>query len=578
MAAETPQIPAQFKRDEHLVLTGLAILVGIGGGLAALGFQYLIRGGNVIAWGTAEYTLEYLAALPAWQKVLAPAVGGFLCALIVYYFSREAKGHGVPEVMESVALHGGRIRPRVVLAKLWASAISISSGGSVGQEGPIVQVGAAFGSSVGQWLRLDARRLRTLIGCGAAAGIGGTFNAPIAGTIFALEVILAEFGVAQFSPIVISAVVSTAICRSFLEEGYVFTVPQYHLQHPAELLAYAVLGLVAAFVAVGFVRVLYGVEDLFDRLKLWAPSKAVVGGAIVGAIGLLFPHVLGPGNEAIELALTGELVGTLLLVLVFAKTLAVAITVGSGGSGGVFAPSLFVGAMTGGAFGAALKQIFPAVQPGAYAVVGMAALVGATTHAPITAIVIIFELTGDYGLILSLMLTTMAATVVSMSLQKQSIYTMKLARRGIELRAGRDVNLLRGFRIEDVMRRDTETVPLSASAQDVVDAFIQHPGASLFVVDREQKFHGLIAANLSREIFANAKDYGTLITAQDLMSESGFPVVKPGVSLSDVMRDLSAYRGEIPVVENGQLVGAVWPEDVIALYNREVFKRELHAT
>ncbi|MCH7870382.1 MAG: chloride channel protein [Planctomycetes bacterium] len=256
----------------------VALLIGVGGGLFAVGFRKLIGWGNLIACHDGEYTLDYIRQLPFWWKIAVPAIGGLLCGIIIHHFAREAKGHGVPEVMEAVALHGGRIRPRVVLAKMFASAISIASGGSVGREGPIVQIGSAFGSTIGQWLRIDERRLRTLVGCGVAAGIAGTFNAPVAGALFAVEIVLADFGVMQFSPIVIASVAATVIGRHYLGDVPAFDVPPHSVVNSYEFLAYAVLGILCGLAAVAFIRALYFAEDLFEKPRIWPPLMALFGG------------------------------------------------------------------------------------------------------------------------------------------------------------------------------------------------------------------------------------------------------------------------------------------------------------
>ncbi len=555
----------------------IALVIGLGGGFAAVGFRKLIELGHEIAWQQPDYTLDYIRSLPVWWKITAPAIGGLACALIVYYFAREAKGHGVPEVMEAVALRNGRIRPRVVIAKMFASAISIASGGSVGREGPIVQIGSALGSSLGQWLRIDERRLRTLVGCGAAAGIAATFNAPVAGALFAVEVILADFAVLQFSPIVISSVVATVIGHHFFGDVPAFVVHQYEVVSYWELVAYAVLGLLAGVVALLFVRGLYLMEDVFDAVRVWPPAKAILGGALIGVIALWFPQVYGVGYEAIEGALEGQMAWHLLVGLVLIKILAVGITIGSGGSGGIFAPSLFIGAMTGGAVGVVVNSIWPesTAPAGAYALVGMAAVVGAGTHAPITAIVIIFELTNDYKLILPLMMSTIIATLMAMSAQRGSIYTIKLLRRGVDIHKGRDISVLRHLAVRDAMRQDTPVVSPDAGLLDVVSLFMAHPGVSIFVVDGERNLRGVITASQARPFLTDPASHGDFIIAADMMQEQGFPTVHPQDTLADVMTRLSRYRGEVPVVEGSCLVGAIWPEDVIKRYNEELFKREM---
>ncbi|MCH8851316.1 MAG: chloride channel protein [Planctomycetes bacterium] len=573
----TSRIHADLRQSEHIYMVLVALLIGLGGGLFAVGFRKLIGLGNTVAWHNSAYTLDYIRQLPWWWKIAAPSLGGLLCGIIVHYFAREAKGHGVPEVMEAVALQGGRIRPRIVVAKMLASAICIASGGSVGREGPIVHIGSAFGSTIGQWLHIGERRLRTLVGCGVAAGIAATFNAPIAGALFAVEIVLADFGVMQFSPIVISSVAATVVGRHFLGDVPAFVVPRYAVININELFAYALLGILAGLAAQAFVRLLYFTEDLFDRPQVWAPLKTLIGGALVGVIGLWFPEIFGVGYEAIGDALHGNMVWHLLLVLVVVKIVAVSITIGSGGSGGIFAPSLFIGAMVGGALGTVVHSMWPASTAGvgAYALVGMAAVVAGTTHAPITAIVIIFELTADYKIMLPLMISSIIATLLATRMQTGSIYTIKLLRRGLDIRGGQDVSVLRHLPVHSEMRREYVTLPPGAGVIEVISTFLENPSSSIFVVDHEYRLLGVILAQQNRPIMSDPSSLESLVIAQDMMQENEFPVVTPTDTLADVMTHLACYRGEVPVVEDGRLVGVVWPEDVIRRYNAEVFKRDM---
>jgi len=571
------RIHASVRQTDHIYMVLVAIVVGLFGGFAAVGFRQCIQLVNRIAWHQGPYTLDYIAGLPAWWKILAPAVGGLVVGLIIYFGAREAKGHGVPEVMESVVMHGGRIRPRVVLAKLFASGVCIGTGGSVGREGAIVQIVAAAGSTVGQWLRIDARRLRTLVGCGAAAGIAGTFNAPVAGALFAVEIILGDFGVTQFSPIVISSVSATVISRHFLGNFPAFEVPPYALVHGAELFAYGGLGILAAVVAIAFVQTLYAFEDAFDRVPVWPPLLTIAGGLMIGVIGIWLPQVFGVGYEAINEALDGHMVWQFMLLLVAFKILAVSITIGSGGSGGVFAPSLFIGAMTGGAVGTVVHLLWPASTGGvgAYALVGMGAVVAAATHAPITAILIIFELTGDYHIILPLMISCIIATLLATRFQRGSIYTLKLLRRGIDIRHGRALNVLQPVPAREVMRTDFATVAPGDGLLALIAKFIDHPGNTLFVVDGERRLLGIITAGEIQPVMRDPSALETLLIAEDLYVTDGIPRLDPDDSLADVMKYLESYRGEVPVLEEGRLVGVVWPEDVIERYNDEVFMRDM---
>ena len=566
-----------LRQTEQVYMVVVAIVIGILGGLSSVAFRLLIGGLNEIFWRQRDYSLDYIYGLPIWWKVGVPAIGGLIVGFITYKFAREAKGHGVPEVMEAVALKNGRIRPRVVVGRMVASGICIASGGSVGREGPIVQIGAAIGSTIGQWLKIDAQRLRTLVGCGAAAGIAGTFNAPVAGALFAAEIILGDFGVAQFSPIVISSVAATVVSQSFLGDFPAFQVPGYSLVHANELFAYAALGILAGLVALAFVRTLYGFEDLLDKIRIYPPLKALAGGAIIGIIGIWAPHIFGVGYEAIGEALNGNMVWKFMLVLVALKILAVSITIGSGGSGGIFAPSLFIGAMLGGAVGTVVHNIWPLATagPGAYALVGMGAVVAAATHAPITAILIIFELTADYKIMLPLMISCIIATLLATKLQASSIYTLKLLRRGVDIRKGKALNVLQHVTVREQMRADFASVAAGDGLLPLLSKFLDHPGSTLLVLDQERCLLGLISANEIRPVMADASSLDSLVIAQDVMVEGNFPTLKPTDSLAQVMKLLGGYRGEIPVIEDEKVVGVIWPEDVIKCYNTEIFKRDM---
>jgi chloride channel protein, CIC family len=555
----------------------VALVIGLLGGLCAIGFRLFIQAINELAWHEGSYTLDYISSLPFWWKLAVPAIGSVLVSVIVYRFAREAKGHGVPEVMEAVALQAGRIRPRVVAAKLVASGICIGTGGSVGREGPIVQIGAALGSTLGQWLRIDERRLRTLVGCGAAAGIAATFNAPVAGALFAVEIILGDFGVAQFSPIVISSVSATVVSHRFLGNFPAFQVPAYRLVHASELFAYAGLGIAAGLVALAFIKVLYGLEDAFDRVRAHPSLKALAGGLMIGLMGLFAPHIFGVGYEAINEALTGHLIWPFMVALVALKILAVGVTIGSGGSGGIFAPSLFIGAMLGGAVGTIVGNVWPVATGGvgAYALVGMGAVVAAATHAPITAILIIFELTSDYAIILPLMISCIIATLLATRMEKASIYTLKLLRRGLDIQSGRAINVLRHVAVRELMRTDMVTVSPDAGMVQMLSTFIDHPGSTVFVTDAEHRLLGLVTADQIRPVMRNPSALEGLVIAEDIMVQQNFPRVSPERSLADVMSIFEDYRGEVPIVDQEQLVGSIWPGDVIERYNAEVFKRDM---
>ena len=557
----------------------LAVIVGMAAGFGAVGFRHLINFFQSVAYGSPDELLEVVKTIPWHIKIWIPALGGVIVGPLVYFLAREAKGHGVPEVMEAVALKGGVIRKRVVLVKTLASAISISTGGSVGREGPIVQIGSAIGSTLGQALKVSADRMRTLVGCGAAAGIAATFNAPIAGSMFALEVVLGDFGLATFSPIVISSVVATVVSRAYLGDTPAFIVPAYELVSAWEMPMYLVLGLFCAAVGVLFTKTLYRVEDLFDNVRFPEYFKAVMGGMLLGALGLFFPQVLGVGYGAMDMVLMQQISLWLMLVLVVVKVFATSITIGSGGSGGIFAPSLFLGAMAGGFFGTVVHTLFPTItaSPGAYSIVGMGAVVAATTHGPLAAILILFEMTGDYKIILPLMFSCIVGTIAGSQLLKDSIYTLKLARRGIDIKEGKEVNILKSMHVKEIMSHRVETIPEGCALVTMTDIIAKSKYNSFPVLDADNKLAGILSFNdYSEAIFD--EDLKHLIVARDLAT-SDVVTVSTNDNLYTALEKISRKDyTTLPVVsenDSGQLVGIISRRDIIGAYDKAVLKKSL---
>ncbi len=584
-----------FQRGGHLFMVVAAIFTGLAGALGAVVFRLMIRSVQAGAWGGAEGLAEMfrsglltepedpveVAQQLAWGwKIAVPALGGLLVGPLIYFFAREARGHGVPEVMKAVALRGGIIRGRIVAVKALASSLSIGTGGSVGREGPIVQIGSAFGSSLGQWMGLNTMGIRTLVGCGAAAGISATFNAPIAGAIFAAEIIVGHFAVTQFTPIVISSVVATVASRFFLGNYPAFKVPEYQIVSPFELLPYLATGVLAGLVAVAFIRTLSFTETAFERLPMPEYLKAAVGGVMVGIIGLQLPQVFGVGYTTISLALAGTLSAVTMAALVATKIVATSITIGSGGSGGVFAPSLFLGAMLGGVVGTLVSQYFPGAtaSSGAYALVTMGAVVAATTHAPISAIIIIFELTQTIDIIPALMSACVVSSLVSQLLSRDSIYTSKLRRQGIDLKETVDPNVLKTLYVRDVIDDEPEIVPESANFQAILDLVVQSDHAQFFVQNDAGNLLGAISLSEVRRLIYEQEALRHLVVAGDLV-DTRHPSVTPDDDLSVVMQIFSGTRlDEIAVVDTGdsrRLVGTVSEKDVAEASQNEQLRRDL---
>lgn len=583
IAERLSRLVGRLQLSEGMVLMGTAVIVGLATGLGAVLFRFMIR---AVDW--AGYT--WLPTVTSgWGKtyvVLMPTVGGLLTGVLVYLFAREAKGHGVPEVMEAVALKGGRIRPVVAVVKSLASSLCIGSGGSVGREGPIVQIGAALGSATGQLLRLSDERFRNLVACGAAGGIAATFNAPIAGVIFALEVILGEFSVEYFSNVVISAVAASAVGQHILGNVSTFHVPmEYSLKSTWEFCLYPILGILAAFAGVAFVRMLYWFEDLFARFdRIPEVVQPALGGALLGGLALVYPlvtaaewevrpQVFNVGYEVIGQALSNDLLLGVAASLVVLKLMATCLTLGSGGSGGIFAPSLFMGAMLGTAFGLFVERLFPgiAAPAGAYALVGMAAVFAGAAHAPITAVIILFELTGDYRIILPLMLTVVVATIVSQrALRGESIYTLKLTRRGVRLQHAPGLDVLEGVAVSEVMQRQVAIVDTEATLDDVSQTFRRTQRRGLPVLEQEGKLWGIVTLSDLEEAAAHGAPPTAVVT------EAGTPwgqlvLSYPDESLGTVLVRLGTRGlGHMPVVSRDDprnFLGLVRRQDIIRAYH-----------
>lgn len=557
----------------------LAVLVGVLGGFSVIGFKKMIAGLQVLLWAIPEMTPAALLEVIWYKRLLLPIGGGLVVGPLIYFLAREAKGPGVPEVMVAVITKGSVIRPVVVVVKALASAVTIASGGSVGREGPIVHIGAAIASTVGQALRLPPVQLKTLVGCGVAAGIGATFNAPIAGTLFALELIVTDFGLTAFTPILVSGVMATAITRHFLGNTIEFgNLPHFDMVSMWEFGLYLVLGVLAGLIGCLFSRSIYVSGDLFDKTKIPAWIRPAFGGLLVGLVALLgMPHVMGVGYASIEALFQGELPVRTLAVLVFLKLTMTAVTIGSGGSGGVFAPSLFIGAMLGGAFGMIVNQWFPTITApfGAYVLVGMAAVNGACTLAPLSAIIILVELTDNYSMVLPLMFTVVMATFVSRKLNPESIYTEDLARRGIDVHGGEDLNVLRAIGVEDVIRHDEAHIADDASFESLVELALSKHRNTIFTVDQAGHYRGVVAMQDLKYALNNMSDLEPLHIIADFERQIS-PV--PQAQSLDLVIDRFAETGfdRLPVVDpEGMLIGSVIMGDIIRCYNREVTNRNL---
>ncbi len=452
-------------RGSRLGLVVMALVVGVGAGFGAVAFRWLIFAFTWLATGYQQFGQQgrvaslHLPWLGIWFLLLVPVLGGLLYGPLIQRFAREARGHGVPEVMLAVAENGGRIRPPVTVVKAVASALCIGVGGSVGREGPIVQIGSAFASTLGQVVRMSETRLRIVVACGAAGGIAATFNAPITGVFFGFEIVLREFSLDAIFATILAAVSADLVSRAFFGSGPFFAQIPHDLAvvHPYTYLLVAVLGLAAGILGFGFKTVLYKFEDVADGLWKGRPewARPAVGGVALGLLLLALPQLYGVGYPVMNQAVGGQVVLWLLVLLMVGKVVAASLTLSIGGSGGVFAPSLFTGAMAGMAFGAVVEHLFGPVvsSPAIFGVVAMGAVFGAAAQAPLTAIASVVEMTGNFTLTLPVMLGVGIAAAVSKRLSHGSIYTTKLLRRGIDIERPRPTSVLQTLTVAHVMQR-----------------------------------------------------------------------------------------------------------------------------
>ena len=490
----------------------LALLTGLIAGLGAVVFRALIAlVHNALFYAqfsTVHDTIAHTAVSP-WGPlvVLVPVIGSMGVTFLVVHFAQEAKGHGVPEVMDAVYYGKGVVRPVVAVVKSLASALSIGSGGSVGREGPIAQIGAAFGSTLGQFFAMTTKQRITLIAAGAGAGIAATFNTPIGGILFAVELLLQEVSVTTLVPVAITTVTATYVGQLFFGVHPSFVIPAlqqpyFHPLNPWLLVPYAALGVLMGLSSTMYIHSFYLAEDFFEKHTVNNPYvRHAVGMLAVG--GLMYVlmttmghyYVDGVGYSTIQDILTGKMnVVSVLVLLFFLKLLATAVTLGSGGSGGIFSPSLFLGATAGGAFGIVLQYLFPhsPVSPTAFAVAGMAGMVAGATGAAMTAIVMIFEMTLDYSVILPMTMTVALSYGTRTLLMQESIYTMKLARREHFIPAALQANLLNVRQARDIMEKQVVTVDVSDSLDVLIGRYAEHPDVGWFLAVADGHVSGIV--------------------------------------------------------------------------------------
>jgi len=570
-----------LNEHEEIKVSFVAVLIGLAAGYGNILFRYLIGIIQELFYSSKdEYILDVLKSTSFYKILFVPAIGGLAVGIISLVF-KSAKGHGVPDVIKAIALNK-KISPSVAVVKTVSSAITLGSGGSAGREGPIVQIGASIGSGIGQLFKYSTERMRGAVACGAAGGLAATFNAPIGGAMFAAEVLLGEYGIKTFSPIIISSVIATTVSRAYLGNHVTFMAPDYLLKSYLELPLYALLGIVCAFVGVVFIKLFYKIEDFFEKLTIPHFLKPAIGGLLMGTIAIFSREVMGVGYDTIYEILISQKTGLILIVILILKMLATSFTLGSGGSGGLFVPSLFLGAVTGGFLGWIFHFIFPGITAysGAYGLVAMSAMLAATIRAPLTSILIIFEITQNYQIILPLMLSSIIANVVANYLEKESIFTWILKKEGINIRRGTEETILRNILVSDVMEKDVVTFYEDTTFREIKEKFKRAKHNYFPVIDKENNLVGIISLEDIRSVIFE-EGIEDIVVAKEIAKTSNLIYLFPDDNLSTALKKLGIKDlGALPVVEKDEkqklkFLGLLRRSDIINAYNRAIADLEV---
>lgn len=588
-----PFAPRRIKRIWTGTLLGIA--VGIVSGLGGIVFNWMIKAGT--QFFTHDLIL-YLAPghLPdftflgfpfsRWMMLWIPALGGLISGFIVFRFAPEAEGHGTDAMIDSFHRRKGIVRRRVPAVKTLASAITIASGGSAGKEGPIAQIGSGFGSILGSFLKLSERERRIMLLAGAAGGIGAIFKAPLGAALFAAEVLYssADFEFEAIIPCILSSVVGFMVFTFYDGTATIFQIPAFALATPGQLPFYAGLGLLCAFVGYLYINTFYGARDrFFRRLDMPKWLKPGLGGLMLGVLAFFLPEVLAGGYEWIQSAIDGRLALGLMVALVFGKIVATSLTISSGGSGGVFAPSLFIGSMLGGSYGSICGRMFPEIvtQPAAFVLVGMGGFFAGVAKTPIAALIMVAEMTGGYSLILPMMMVSALAYLL---LGKTTLYEKQVMTRVDSPAHVGDysVDIMDHLLVRDavVPDRKIETIPEEMGFKDMVDLMVDSYQQDFPVVNKKGNLVGMISMTDLRTAMADIS-LQPLLVARDI-AVTGVTAVTPEDSLNTALQLMADVNlRELPVVEKtdpGRIVSMVSRKDITRAYHNEMERRSARRT
>lgn len=567
-------------------MVAIASLIGVMAGVCNILFREAVRLCHFLFMEKGSSLLGIDQG--GWHGLLLPLIpmaGVALLIPLAYFFPGEVNGYGFPKFLKKVNLEGGYIKARTIVLKIVATALTVGSGNSAGVEGPIAQIGGAAGAQVGQISRVSGTRMKVYIAAGCAGGIAGMFNAPIAGIFFASEIVLlGTFEISSFAAMVIASAISTMVTRAYFGEVSVFPIPDYQVvNYLVEVPLYTIMAVFIGLLAAFHIHVFYKMRDIWDEFTLHPFAKPVAGAFLVGVMGVGFPQVMGGGYEYIEHVLHNDGVLWLMFCLMFLKIFATAITLGSGGAGGVFAPALFIGAMAGGTFGALVNKVLPTMTstPGAYATIGIGAFLAASTHAPMTAIFFLFEITGNYQVIIPIMVSAIIGTVVSSKFKHDSIDTVDFSREGIDIHEGREAAIMQSVKVGKALTEDVDFISEEANAQHLLEVFMNAKSSFYYpVIDESGKMTGIVSMQDVKNMLQHDQEERLNKKVGDICNRNVITLT-PDDSLYTAM-ELFDIKGieEIPVVESMKdrwVVGMLQRRNVIAAYNHEALKKGISA-
>lgn len=568
--------PSVNPRVQYVLLMSFSVAIGVAAALGAFFFRWLIELFQTSFWYQGHGFLDSVVNSPWWLTLLLPCFGGLFAGVVINNWAPEARGPGVPEVIKAIAVRGGTIRHRITFLKALVTSLLIGCGASVGREGPVVQIGASLGSSAARIFRLNRSMRPVCVAAGAAAGISATFNAPLTGTLFAIEILLLDTEMSYVSHIIVASVTASALSEDFLGDFPTFDAPKFMFNNFEELLIFFILGILAGLVSLLFVKMISLMESGFDQIKIYEWMKPGIGGLLLGLLALKVPGILGVGYEAVNMGLTGVLPLDLALILLVSKLIATSLCIGSGMSGGIFAPSLMLGATLGISVSSTLNMIFPelALTHSQYALVGMGTLVAGTTLAPITAVLTVFELTYSYKIILPMMVGCITSALVVRMLKGHSVYEAKLLRQGVNILRGHDESVLVNVPIDEVMEKDFDFLRTTDSLKKASEMVLNSTFPHFPVIDENEKLVGILTLRDMRAYLKNKQELNGFPEIVDsLMTRTVVSVMIDSNLKETLMTFEQTGVSFIPVTTHyNEIAGIVKSKDAFRIFREKDIK------